>query len=139
MRVRAAGSDTPYQDVRVAARSALQAEAILRRRGVEVQIENARLVGDAPDGTLPVAARGQLSCLDCGYHLDGLTVQDSIIVCPECGSPQLLAVIEPDKALSIPSNLNTGIFSRNMGSFMAGCFVGVVGLIALIALLSANL
>ena len=129
MRVRAAGSDTPYQNVRVAARSALQAEAILRRRGVDVQLSTARLVGDPPDAR-------QLSCLDCGYQLDGLTVRNSLVVCPECGSTQLLTVIDP--ALSIPKHLNNGILSGNMGSFVAGCFVGVVGLIALILLISTT-
>ncbi len=79
----------PWADQRVAARSALQAEAILQRLGYECDLGTARIVADRADPATP-AAPAKLVCRTCGHELDGLVVRAAVVTCPECGHGQVL-------------------------------------------------
>ncbi|MFG0243992.1 MAG: hypothetical protein ACF8R9_14485 [Phycisphaerales bacterium JB054] len=82
---------------RVAARSVLQAEAILRRQGFVVDTAGSRVVNAPPDdlNSIPMVP-GPLKCVRCGYELNGLTVIDAVIECPECGHGQVLLAYRPE-------------------------------------------
>jgi len=85
----------PWQTVRVAARSAIQAQTILRRRGYESLIESARMIGAKPD-PLNKAKLLPLECAQCGYKLVGLTLETASVTCPECSYPQPLVTWRPE-------------------------------------------
>lgn len=130
MRARAAGSASPFRDVRVAARSAIQAEAILRRQGLEVEPAASRIVPDAADSerAIMAAAPGPLLCTRCGYDLDGLAVGGAIIDCPECGFPQVVLAYVADPGGVTAGEQARGVRARTPtgGNFAAGCLAGMV-------------
>lgn len=125
VRVRSADleGDREWRDLRVAATSPAQAEAILRRRGLDVDPATIRSTADAPDPARP-APLGVLRCLRCGYVLDGLRVSNSVVDCPECGRAQVVVAWtnEPKPA---PQD---GIVHAL--AIIGGIAVGIVGLIA---------
>jgi len=86
-----------WVDRRVAARSVLQAEAILRRRGYVVDAAGSRMLDAPPDDldAVPMVP-GPLKCVRCGYTLNGLTLNDAMVECPECGHGQVLLVYRPE-------------------------------------------
>lgn len=85
----------PWQKHGLAARSANQADAILRRMGYEMQTGTAYISPEswpelAPKSPLP------LKCTNCGYLLDGLILNGSRIDCPECDYGQVLVSWTPE-------------------------------------------
>lgn len=90
-------SHEPWRIMRVEARSVIQAEAILRRLGYEVQIESA-VRSTEPGQVIAPADLKPLTCSSCGYQLSGLTIEKSFVCCPECSFRQPLAVWDPEYA-----------------------------------------
>lgn len=128
-------ASTEWQDIRVTARSLVQADAILRRKGLIVDPSAGRVI-DAPADSLAVlhAAPGPLKCRACGYDLDGLAVRSAIIECPKCGHGQVVlayhAASDAD-ALEQASG-RPGGFGRGFGM---GCLTSVLVLLSLFFLL----
>jgi DNA-directed RNA polymerase subunit RPC12/RpoP len=73
----------------VSARSAIQAEAILRRKGYEVKIESAKMTCSDPDD-IGQADLKPIQCSRCGYQLSGLVIDSASVLCPECNFKQLI-------------------------------------------------
>lgn len=86
-----------WRMVKVEARSQLQAEAILRRRGYEMALCTAMRVAE-PGEMIPPAALQPLACARCGYGLVGLVIEEASVVCPECSYPQPLLSWVPEMA-----------------------------------------
>lgn len=110
----------PWLEHRVTARSANQADAILRRMGYEMQTGTAFVSQEhwpmlMPNEPLPV------TCTQCGYLLDGLTVNGARISCPECNFGQILVPWSPE--FIVESNTRYEIVKNWLAAF---------GLIALI-------
>tara|TARA_R110000782_G_scaffold101029_10_gene187540 strand:- start:29267 stop:29812 length:546 start_codon:yes stop_codon:yes gene_type:complete len=106
-------SHEPWRVMRVEARSAIQAQAILRRRGYEMALESAvRSVG--PGQVIPPAELKQLACASCGYELAGLTIEKASVCCPECSFQQPLMVWDPDLAAGRPQ---TGCVTQVLAIF----------------------
>lgn len=85
----------PWEKHGISAQSAIQADAILRRMGYEMQTGTAHISPEswpelAPKSPLP------LMCTNCGYSLDGLMLDGSRIVCPECDFGQVLVPWTPE-------------------------------------------
>ncbi|MEM9560295.1 MAG: hypothetical protein AAF995_08305 [Planctomycetota bacterium] len=78
---------------RVEARSLLQAEAILRRRGFETDTARAVPVKEPADEA--TFASPPLVCRKCGYPLDGVQISIDSARCPECGFDQPLRTWMP--------------------------------------------
>ncbi|MDF1809562.1 MAG: hypothetical protein P1U42_07700 [Phycisphaerales bacterium] len=95
----------PWQTMRVAARSAIQADAILRRQGYESLIESARVVNAKPDPE-QIAQLKPLECARCGYLLAGLTIESSSVTCPECSYQQSLVAWKPEIVASLQESKN---------------------------------
>lgn len=143
MRARARGSERPFEDVRVSARSAIQAEAILRRLGLEVEVDASRVVDGPPDTDrlLRAAAPGPLRCTRCGYHLDGLVVNRAVVDCPECGFPQVVLAYVPYPGVTVAERAR-GINPRSAGggNMAAGCLLGgllTLGAVVVVVIASA--
>lgn len=85
----------PWRVLRVEARSAIQAQAIMRRRGYEMAVETAMRVSGVSDFVGPAQIR-PLACARCGYALSGLTIDRATVTCPECSYPQALVVWDPE-------------------------------------------
>jgi predicted Zn-ribbon and HTH transcriptional regulator len=81
--------------MRVEARSAIQAQAIMRRRGYEMAVDTAMRVSGESDFVGPAQIR-PLACARCGYALSGLTIDRASVTCPECAYPQALIVWDPE-------------------------------------------
>jgi len=79
----------PWRVIRVAARSEIQAEAILRRSGYESVVPSMTRV-PGPGDPVPPATLRPIVCTRCGYGLAGLTLESSAVLCPECSYPQPL-------------------------------------------------
>lgn len=105
----------------IEARSALQAEAILRRQGYDVDLRTARVVGGRA-GPVSPAAPDQLRCQRCGYELDGITVSNAIVTCPECGFGQVLVTWKSPDDSKQPIGLATLWFLAIIGVFAIGLF-----------------
>lgn len=88
-------SHEPWRIMRVEARSAIQAQAIMRRRGYEMSVETAMRVAGESDFVGPAQIR-PLACARCGYALSGLTIDRASVRCPECAYPQALVVWDPE-------------------------------------------
>lgn len=88
----------PWEPRAVEARSAIQAEAILRRDGYESILMSARRVDKIPDPRTPAKLKDP-RCSRCGYQLSGLVIEESVVVCPECAFRQPVIVWHPDAAL----------------------------------------
>lgn len=88
----------PTQDVHVHATSVAQAEAIVRRRRLEiVPGATRRSEVSTPSGEEAfIQAPGPLTCTSCGYVLDGLVVRSGIVECPECAFPQVVVAYNPE-------------------------------------------
>lgn len=115
----------PWQEYRVAARSAIQADAIVRRMGYEMQTGTAKKVNEQADSILPVKLQPIL-CTRCGYELSGLTILDASVICPECSFSQPLVAWSHEEASK---------FDRNhpiMGIFAAIGMLVVVSLTLII-------
>ena len=125
-----------WQEYRIAATSNQQAEAILRRLGFIVDGSSARIVhAPASDPSTLRPAPGPLRCTQCCYGLDGLTVQDSCILCPECGHRQVVLAFRadaPDDAIGQSRDRRGAYYGAAFGM---GCLTGLVLLIAGIAIL----
>jgi DNA-directed RNA polymerase subunit RPC12/RpoP len=81
--------------MRVEARSVIQAEAVLRRRGYEVAVQTAvRCV--EPGQVIPPTELRPLACASCGDQLSGLTIEKASVRCPECSFQQPLVVRDPE-------------------------------------------
>ncbi len=93
----------PWRTMRVAARSALQAQAILRRLGYETVLESAITVSAQPD-TMRPATLQPLVCARCGYELVGLTIESASVICPECSFSQPLVTWSPEMNTRESSN-----------------------------------
>jgi len=85
----------PWKTMCVEARSALQAQAILRRNGYEMVIESAMIVSANPH-TIAPSRLEPLKCDRCGYSLNGLVIDSASVTCPECWYPQPLVAWAPD-------------------------------------------
>lgn len=95
LQARIKGERSPWVFQVVRATSALQAEAIVRRMGLEVQEgsaeETTEHISDVPDTSeLKLQNPVPLLCDACGYGLNGLVVRAGILDCPECGHPQFI-------------------------------------------------
>ncbi|MEZ6241867.1 MAG: hypothetical protein R3B57_02390 [Phycisphaerales bacterium] len=131
LRVRPAGFEhEPWSDLRVAARSAIQAEAILRRQGYDVSPEGARTVAGSPDPFTP-AVPPPLRCGKCGYELDGLVVHQAIIQCPECAFAQVVTCWGP-AAVSEPSMPRVVVY---LFAIIGGIVVALFSLVMIAGLL----
>ncbi len=89
--------------MKVEARSAIQAEAILRRRGFEMSIHTAMRVDDKPDPAT-LANLKPLLCASCEYPLAGLIIQEASVICPECSYPQPLIAWSSEQAGGMDKN-----------------------------------
>ena len=118
-----------WVDRRVAARSVLQAEAILRRQGFEVDTAGSRVVDAPPDDldSIPMVP-GPLKCVRCGYELNGLTVIDAVIECPECGHGQVLLAYRPETGVGAAEQAR----GRPPGAIVNLVVRMLVGLLALL-------
>lgn len=87
-----------YRQVR--ATSALQADAILRRRGYETNMADAVVI-DA-EARLVAATVRDIICFGCGYSLEGIAIEGGSARCPECGHRQPLAVLIPEADAATP-------------------------------------
>jgi predicted Zn-ribbon and HTH transcriptional regulator len=88
-------ADDPWTIKKIEARSVLQAEAILRRLGYEMNMDTAVQVAE-PGEPVPPLTLEPLKCASCGYGLSGLTIRDASVICPECSYPQPLVVWKQD-------------------------------------------
>lgn len=103
----------PWKVMRVEARSVIQAEAILRRLGYEVQIQSA-VRSTEPGQIIPPAVLKPLKCSSCGYQLTGLTIEKAFVCCPECSFHQPLAVWDPEVTAG---RTQTGCVTQAMAIF----------------------
>lgn len=89
LQARIKGERSPWVQQVVRATSAQQAEAIVRRMGLEVQEGSAE---ETTEHTFEVKLQNPvpLLCDACGYGLNGLVVRAGILDCPECGHPQFI-------------------------------------------------
>ena len=85
----------PWETVHVSAKSVLQAEAIMRRKGYEISRESARVCDDQPSLNDHARLR-PLACSQCGYELAGLTLDRASVLCPECNTNQPLMIWTTD-------------------------------------------
>ncbi len=100
MRARPQGFEhEPWRDLQVEARSALQAEAILRRRGYDVEFGSSRII-EGPADSIPPASPPLPQCTRCHYPLDGLLLKSAVVECPECGFGQVLIAWSPPEGRS---------------------------------------
>ena len=118
-------ASTEWLEVRLAAESLAQADAIARRRGLMVDPTVARRIDGPPDAQpFPTAAPGPLRCVRCRYNLDGLPARNSVIDCPECGFAQGVLAYNPKSAADAVEQAvghRTG-YSRG---FAMGCLTSV--------------
>ncbi|MFT5423970.1 MAG: hypothetical protein ACI89L_001762 [Phycisphaerales bacterium] len=121
-------SHEPWQTIKVEARSELQAEAILRRRGYEMALWTALRVAK-PGELIPPATLQPLACARCGYGLVGLVIEEAAVICPECSYPQPLVAWGP-AVDQTRSRLNVLIWVFAVIGMLA---TGLVLLIVLIA------
>lgn len=85
----------PWRIKRIHARSAIQAQTILRRDGYASVIETARVINAKPDPRISAKLQ-PLQCAQCGYQLVGLTLESAYITCPECSYQQPLVPWNPE-------------------------------------------
>lgn len=131
LRTRIPGS-LEWIDRRVAARSVLQAEAILRRKGFEVDMAGSRVVDARPDDLDRVQmVPGMLNCTHCGYVLNGLTVHDAVIDCPECGFGQIVLAFTPGTGLTT-SEQARGVKVPKSSAMLWKLIVGVLAVLGAI-------
>jgi len=90
-------SHESWRVMRIEARSAIQAEAILRRLGYEIQVQSA-VRSTEPGQIIPPAELKPLTCSSCGYQLSGLTIEKASVCCPECSFHQPIAAWDPEVA-----------------------------------------
>ncbi|MFK7759555.1 MAG: hypothetical protein AB8C13_06385 [Phycisphaerales bacterium] len=93
----------PWQTMRVSARSAIQAAAILNRKGYEMAVQTAMRVSSEPD-TISIAQLQPLECVQCGYALAGLQLNKASVTCPECSYPQPLFVWRAEQNKAVDKN-----------------------------------
>jgi len=124
-------AEQQWEVMSIEARSALQAEAILRRQGYEVIPETA-MSPDAPPASITPGILKPLHCDSCGYPLAGLTIDRATVTCPECSYPQ---------ALLVWSEREPGIIDANhpligILAMVGIATIGLVGFAIVMALLS---
>jgi len=86
-----------WQTMFVEARTAIQAEAILRRKGYEMVLQSAMIVSREPQ-LIDSAELQAIKCEQCGYPLTGLILEPASVVCPECAFRQPLIPWGPEYA-----------------------------------------
>ena len=93
----------PWRVLKISARSPIQAQAKLNRKGYEVAIQTAMRVQAEPD-TIDPAQLEAIKCVKCGYELAGLRLDLSSVKCPECSYRQPLLVWRRDQPSGIDKN-----------------------------------
>ncbi len=111
--------DDPWIVKKIEARSALQAEAILRRLGYEMQMDTAMEVS-GPSEQVPPLTLEPLKCASCGYGLTGLTIHDASVICPECSYPQPLIVWNRDLTNRYKKTHPLVVLFAGIGMFVTG-------------------
>lgn len=110
----------PWQEHRIEAQSAAEADTELRRVGYEMQTGTAYLSSECWSTVMPNDPPS-VTCTQCGYLLDGLAIDGARVICPECAFGQVIISWSP--GLGIEPNKNY----ENLKSFLA-----TIGLISLI-------
>lgn len=120
-----------WQTRRVAARSAIQAQAILRRQGYEAVLETA-LVVDAQPEPKTIAKLQPVRCVRCNYLLTGLSIESSHVTCPECAYQQPIVAWNPNIQTRVDHNHPViWIFT-----YMGMVAFGLVALVFILAIVS---
>ncbi|MAY74805.1 MAG: hypothetical protein CMJ31_08865 [Phycisphaerae bacterium] len=86
--------DALTETIRIRARSALQADAILRRARYVPDFSTARRDDGASATEIKTAGPAEIRCEKCGYMLEQLVVNRAAVACPECGYNQRLITVE---------------------------------------------
>ena len=117
-----------WETMRVRAKSVLQAEAIMRRKGYEISRESAKVSDDQPSH-IDHARLRPLACSQCGYELAGLTLERASVLCPECNTHQSLMIWTSD-VLEKPSWLRRT--ANGVLAMLGVLFLILIGLIFLL-------
>jgi predicted Zn-ribbon and HTH transcriptional regulator len=112
-------ADDPWTIKKIEARSVLQAEAILRRLGYEMNMDTAVQVAE-PGEPVPPLTLEPLKCASCGYGLSGLTIRDASVICPECSYPQPLIVWSRDLTNRHKKTHPLVVLFAGIGMFVTG-------------------
>jgi len=103
----------------VRATSALQAEAIVRRMGLEVQ-EGSAVVTTEHGSESKFQNPVPLICDLCGYELSGLVVHAGVLDCPECSHTQFI--------FNHGQYVDPKCFNSGYAKFFIGAFAAIGGL-----------
>jgi len=120
----------PWQTVCVAARSALQAQTIIRREGYESFIDSARVVDAKPDPRVHAKLQ-PLQCAQCGYQLVGLTLETASVTCPECSYQQSLVTWNPEFVSQPPESAHFLLWLFAIIGLIATVIFGVLFITAM--------
>lgn len=123
-------SREPWRVLRVEARSAIQAEAILRRRGYEMAVQTAVRCA-RPGQIISPAELHPLACRSCGYLLSGLTIERASVCCPECSFDQPLVCWNADAPPGDRPHVLVILLA-----VVGGLAIGFIALIALAVIVS---
>lgn len=93
----------PWRVMKISARSPIQAQAKLNRKGYEMALQTALKVLAESD-TIEIAKLEAIKCVKCGYELAGLRLESSSVNCPECAYQQPLLVWRRDQPTGIDKN-----------------------------------
>lgn len=104
----------PWRILNVQARSAIQAQAILNRKGYEVAVQTTMKVDAQPD-PIHHAQLEPIICGRCGYELSGLTIDRAYVNCPECSYVQGLVTWAPEVTAKRPKLYGVMIFFAFLG------------------------
>lgn len=120
----------PWRVMKISARSPIQAQAKLNRKGYEMSLQTALKVLAEQD-TIGEAELQPLACIKCGYALAGLQLESNSVSCPECSYRQLLLVWRRDQPSGIDKNHPVmGIFVV-IGIWASTAFAVVVVMVVL--------
>lgn len=122
----------PWQEHKVAAQSASQANSRIRSVGYEMQTGTAYISPENSSVITPIDPP-LLKCSQCDYPLDGLTVKDASVTCPECAFNQVLIAWSPNLDFQHEGNsaLTTGL--AIVGA-IAMTFIGLIFLFAIFSM-----
>lgn len=124
-------SHEPWRVLQVEARSVIQAEAILRRRGYEVAVQTA-MRSAQPGQTIPPAELRPLACTSCGYQLSGLMIEKASVCCPECSFQQPVVAWSFDAPL-VAARIHPLVIVL---AVIGGLAIGLVALVVLLIMMS---
>ena len=110
----------PWEEHRIEARSAAQADAVLRRVGYEMQTGTAYLSPENWSTVMPNEPP-PVTCTQCGYSLDGLSIDGARVTCPECAFGQVVVSWSPE----------FGIETNNSYESLKNC-LALFGLLSLV-------